>query len=105
MRPPGPREQEAQVIVDLGYGANGRPRVAACALLVDRDRRREALDVVDVRLLHLAEELAGIGRERLDITALALGIDRVEGKRALPRAGQPGDNNQAVAGNGDVYIL
>ena len=78
----GAGEEQAQVVVDLGDGADGRARVAAGALLVDGDGRREALDVVDVGLLHLAEELAGVGGERLDITALALGVDGVEGERA-----------------------
>ena len=31
-----------------------------------------ALDVVDIGLFHEAEELAGVGRERLNVTALAL---------------------------------
>ena len=65
-------EEQAQVVVDLGDGAHGRARVAAGALLVDGDGGREALDVVDVRLLHLAQELAGVGGERLDVAALAL---------------------------------
>jgi hypothetical protein len=36
--------------------------------------------MIDVRLLHHVEELAGVGRKRLDIAALALGIDGVEGE-------------------------
>ena len=39
---------------------------------------RQALDEVDVGLVHLAEELPGVGGERLDVAALALGEDRVE---------------------------
>ena len=39
---------------------------------------RQALDEVDVGLVHLAEELAGVRRQRLDVAALALGEDRVE---------------------------
>src|SRR5439155_13663562 len=62
-------------------------------------------DVVDVRLFHLAEELAGISRQRFDITPLALGVDRVKGKRALPRPGQAGDHDQLIAGNSDVYVF
>ena len=103
--PAGAREEQAQVVVDLGDGADGGARVAAGALLVDRDRGREALDVVDVRLLHLAEELAGVGGERLDITTLALGVDRVEGERALAGAGEAGDHDQLVARDRDVDVL
>ena len=51
------REEQAQVVVDLGDRADGRARVARARLLVDRDRRRQALDEVDVGLVHLTEEL------------------------------------------------
>ena len=98
-------EEQAQVVVDLGDGADGRARVAAGALLVDRDGGREALDLVDVGLLHLAEELARVGRERLDVAALSLGVDRVEGERRLARAGEAGDDDQLVARDLDVDVL
>ncbi len=58
---PDSRPEQAQVVVDLGDGPDGRPGVPRGRLLVDRDRRREAVDRVDVRLLHQAEELAGVG--------------------------------------------
>ena len=90
------RPQQAQVVVDLGDRADRRARVARGRLLVDRDRRREALDRVDVGLVHLAEELARVGRQRLDVAALALGVDRVEREARLARAGQPGDHDQRV---------
>ncbi len=46
--------------------------------------------MVDVRLLQHVEELAGIGRQRLDIAPLALGIDGVEGERLdLPEPDSP----------------
>ena len=35
-----------------------------------------------------AEELAGVGGQRLDVAPLALGVDRVEGQGRLARAGQ-----------------
>ena len=40
----------------------------------------QALDEVDVRLVHLAQELPGVGREGLDVAALALGVNGVEGQ-------------------------
>ena len=79
-------EQQAEVVVDLGDGADGRAGVAGRGLLVDRDGRRQALDEVDVGLVHLPEELAGVGRQRLDVAALALGVDRVERQRGLARS-------------------
>ena len=92
-----PRPQQAQVVVDLGDGPDRRARVPRGRLLVDRDRRREALDRVDVGLVHLAQELARVGRQRLDVAALALGVDRVEGKARLAGPGEPGDDDQGVA--------
>ncbi len=90
-------EEQPHIVVDLGDGADGRARIAARRLLLDRDRWREAVDLVDIRLLHHLEELAGIGREALDIAALAFGIDRVEGERGFARAGKSGEDDQPVA--------
>ena len=105
VRDADPREQQPEVVVDLGDGADRRARVARRALLVDRDGRREAVDLVDVRLLHLAEELAGVGAQALDVAALALGVDRVEGEARLAAAGQAGDDDEAVARERDVDVL
>src|SRR5690606_15644143 len=44
-------------------------------------------------------------RQRLDVAALALGVDRVEGEARLARAGQAGDDHQRVAREGDVEVL
>ena len=97
--------EQAEVVVDLGDRADGRPRVAVGRLLVDRDGRRQALDEVDVGLVHLPEELAGVGRQRLDVAALALGEDRVEGQAGLARAGEPREDDQRVAGQVEVDVL
>ena len=105
VRPADAGEQQAQVVVDLGDRADRRARVAAAALLVDGDRRRETLDRVHVRLVELAEELAGVGRERLDVATLALGEDRVERQRGFAGAGEPGEHHQPVARQADVDIL
>ncbi len=92
-----PRPEQPHIVVDLGDGADRRARVLRGGLLLDRDGRRQALDMVDVGLLHHVEELAGIGRQRLDIAPLALGIDGVEGEDRLAGAGQPGDHHQLLA--------
>jgi len=100
----GPCEEQAQVVVHLRDRADGGPWVAVRPLLVDRHRGRQPLDEVDVGLVHLAEELAGVGREGLDVAPLPLGEDGVEGERRLPRAGQPGEHDEPVPGQleGDV---
>jgi hypothetical protein len=99
------REQEAQVVVDLGHGPDRRPRVAAGALLVDGDRRRQAVDLVDVRLLHLAQELARVRAEALDVPPLALGVDGVEREAGLAAPGQAGDHDQPVTRERDADVL
>ena len=98
-------EEQAQVVVDLGDGADRRARVLAGRLLLDGDRRREPVDRVDVGLLHLLEELPRVGRERLDVAPLPLGVDGVEGERRLARSRQAGDHHQLVARDLDGDVL
>ncbi|CKP52984.1 Uncharacterised protein [Mycobacterium tuberculosis] len=81
------RIQQPQVVVHLGDGPDRRSWVAVGRLLVDGHRRRQPLDEVDVRLVHLPEKLAGVGRQRLHVTPLPLGEDGVERERGLARSG------------------
>ena len=97
--------QQPEVVVDLGDRADGGARVAARRLLVDRDRRRQPLDDVDVGFVHLTEELAGIRTQRLDVATLSLGVDRVESETRLARPGQAGEHDQAVARQLDIDVL
>ncbi len=99
------RPQQAHVIVDLGDGADGRTRIFRGGFLLDGNRRRQSVDLVDVRLLHHLEELPRVSRQRLHVAALAFGIDRVEGERGFARARQAGEHDQLVARNGDVDVL
>ena len=59
VRGAGPRVQQSQVVIHLGDGSDGRARVAVGRLLIDRHRRRQALDEVDVGLIHLARGTGG----------------------------------------------
>src|SRR5215208_2352759 len=98
-------EQQTQVVVNLGDRTDGRTRVVTGALLVDRDGRRQAGDVLDVGLVHLPQELARITGQTLDIAPLALGINRVEGKRRLAATRQTSDDHQSIAGKRQVYVF
>ena len=100
-----PGKEQPQVVINLGDGAHRRPRIPARTLLIDRNGRAQPFDIVDVRFFHAAEELAGVGGERFHVAALAFGIDGIKGKRAFPGAGNPGDNNQLVPGDSDVYVF
>ena len=97
VRHAGLREEEAEVVRDLGLGRDGRARRAARRALGDRDRRRDAGDAVDVGAGQLSDELPRVGRERLDVATLALGEDDVERERGLPRARRPGHDDERVA--------
>ena len=99
------RIEQAQVIVDLGHGAHGGAGVAGRGLLVNGDGGAEAVDGVEVGLVHLAQKLARIAGKGLDVAALALGVDGVEGKARLARAGKPRDDDELVARDVDVDVL
>ena len=99
------RPEQTEVVVNLGDRADGRAGVFGGRLLVDRDGGGEAVDVVDVGLVHLPEELAGVGGKGLDIAALPLGVDRVEGEGGLARAGQAGQNDELVTRDGEINIF
>ena len=91
--------------MDFGDRADGGARVAAGGLLLDRDRRRQALDAVHVGLAHQFEELARVGGQAFDVAALALGVDGVESERGFAGAGQAGDDRQAVARDYDIDVF
>ena len=96
VRPSGAGVQEAEVVVDLRDGRHRRARVVGGGLLVYGDGRREAVYVVHVRFVHLAEELPGVGREALDVAALSLGVDGVEGQGRFAAPGESGHDDHHV---------
>ncbi len=100
-----PGVQQPQVVVDLGDRAHRRARVPAGRLLVDRHRGRQPVDEVHVGLVHLAQELPRVGRQRLHVATLALGEDRVEGEARLARPGQAGEDDHRVPGQVERDIL
>ena len=101
----GARKQQPQIVVDLGRGGHRRARIARGVFLPDGNRRRDAVDLIDVGLLHALEKLPRIGRQRLDIAPLPLRIDGVEDQRRLPRPGNAGDHGQLVVRQPQVDVL
>ena len=86
-------EEDAQEVVDFSDGADRGARVAARGLLFQRDGGGQSFDLVDVRLVHLREELAGVGGKGFHIPALAFRIDDVERElcliRPIPKGRRP----------------
>jgi hypothetical protein len=81
--PADPGPEQTQVVVDLGGGAHGRATGDHGIPLLDGHRGGQALQAVHLRLGHPVEELLGVSRQRLDVAPLPLGVERVEGERAL----------------------
>ena len=98
-------EEQVQVAGNVGERAHGGARVAGDGLLLDGDHRRQAVDVVDVRLLHLRDEALGVGGERLHVAPLPFRVDGVEGERRLAGAGEAGDHGEPIARNLDRDVL
>ena len=93
-----PRPKQPEVVVDLSRrsyrGATGLGGI----LLLDGHGGRDPLDRVDVGFLHPLEKLLRVGGERLDVPALPLGEQRVEGQRGLTGARGAGDYRESPPG-------
>ena len=99
------RIQQPQVIVDLRRRRHRRARIARGVFLLDGDGRRQPVDLVHIRLLNPLQKLPRIGRKRLHIPPLSLGINRVEGQRTLARSRHAADHRQLAVRNlaGEVF--
>ena len=53
-------EQGAEIVVNLCHRSDCRPRILARRLLLDRNRRRQPDNTIDLRFRHLAQELSGV---------------------------------------------
>ena len=99
------RPEQAQVIVNLGDGPDGGAGVLGGGLLVDGDGGAQTVNLVDVRLVHLPQELPRVGGQRLDIAPPALGIDGVESQTGFARARQARQDDQLVTREVDIDIF
>jgi hypothetical protein len=63
------------------------------------------VDEIDIGSFHLIEHLAGGRAERLDVFAIALRVDRVEGERRLARATRPGEHHQLATRDAQLEVL
>ena len=99
------REQQLQVIVELRHRADGGARGAHGIGLIDRDGRQDSFDAIHLRLVHAIEELARIGRERLHVAPLALGVQGVEDQRGFPRARDARYDDELVQRDAERQVL
>ena len=101
----GAREQQFEVVVELGHRAHRGARAAHRVGLVDGDGRRHALHLVHGRLVHAVQELARIGTEGLHIAALAFGVQRIEHQAGLARAAGARDHRELPGADVQIQVL
>ncbi len=99
-----PGHQQAQMVVDFGDRGDRAPRILAPGPLINRHRRLQALDQVDVGPLQLMEKLPSVDGKALDILPLPFGIERVERQRAFARTAGAGDDDQPITGNIEIDV-
>ena len=97
--------EQPQEVVDLGQRRDRALAAAAARALLDRHRRRDAEDRVDVGPRRRLHELARVGVQRLEVAPLPLGEHDVERERRLARARHAGDHGEPVARQRDVDVL
>jgi len=97
--------EELEVVVDLGEGADGRTSGANGVFLLDGNGGRNAVDAINLRLVHAVEELTDVGREGLDVATLALGVEGVEGQGGFSAAGGTGDDGEFADRDVEIEIL
>src|SRR5436190_24147973 len=99
------RKEDPEIVENLSGGRDGGTGIGSRASLLNRNRRGAPFDEIDVRFLHLIQELPGVGGEALDVAALALGIKGIEGKRGLSGAAEAGNDDQLFPRNLHLEIL
>ena len=97
--------EKAHVVVNLRHRTHGGPGVAVGGLLINGNGGGKPLDALHIRLLHLSQELAGVGGQGLHIAPLPLRVNRVKGQRGLPGAGKSRQHHQFISRNIHGNIL
>ena len=87
-------KQQPQVVGHFGRGADRRSARSAAAVGGHGDGGRNAVNPLGLGLFQAVEELAGVGRKALDVAALSLGIERIEGQAALAAAAEPAEHDE-----------
>ena len=97
--------QQTQIVVDLCHGTHGGTRVFGGSLLVDRNGGAQAVDGVHVGLVHLPQKHTRIRGQRLDKTAVSLGIHGIKGQGGFSRARKARQYDKLIARNLHVNIF
>ena len=97
-------EHQPQHVQQFGHRAEGRAHAARTRTLVQRQRRRQVADRVDLRTTRLGHAAARVGGQRIQIPARPFRIQHVQRQRGLARTGHTGDADQGVQRDVHVHI-
>ena len=100
----GPRVEDPQQVGQRGDGADRRPGARRAPALLQGHGGRQPRDLLHVGRADLVEQAAGVGRDGLEVATLRLGVQRAEGQRGLPGAGDAGERDDRVARQVDVDV-
>ncbi len=101
----GMRPQVLRVVRDLRHRSDRRAARSHGRLTVHSDSDGNWIEQVDRGARQPLEELARVGAEALDVTALALGVERLERQRRLARAGRADDGYKRAGRDVEVDRL
>ena len=83
-----------EVIVDFRQRADRRSCGAHVIFLFNRNRRENAIDRINFRLVHAIEKLSHIRGESFHVATLSFGIERMKSERRLAGTRGPGDDRE-----------
>ena len=97
--------EQPDKLKNFGDGGHGTFSSAARDPLLNGDRGWNAGDRIDIRPLQLLDELPRVGVEAVEITALALGKEKIEGQCRFTGAAQAGHDGHLVKLDIDGKVL
>ena len=97
--------EQTQEVPDLSRGAHRGFATTAREPLLDGHGRRNAVDRIHLRPACRLHDAARVGVQGLEVAALTLVEQDVEGQRGLARAGYAGDDAEPVVGDADRQRL
>ena len=98
-------KKQTKIVVDFSRSTHSRARIFIRRFLFDGNNRTQSRNLIHIRTFHTPQEISGIGRKCLNISALSFGKKRVECQRRLTTSTQTGNNGKAVARNFHIYIF
>ena len=91
--------EKTKIVVNLRNRPYCGTRISVCRFLVNGNGRRKTFYTLHVRLLHLSQELPGIGGKGLHIASLSLCVNSIKSKRGFAGTAQSCKNYKLVPWN------